>query len=153
MAKTKLLLEYDYDFLLIGIIARVPDYKLVWSLNKSLEIELSKENDMELPSFVKEQSAGLTLGFEDSPEKPQFSFYRFDNEDAHLFYTLISNRSKTSLLIKEEQSVDFFLIIGGMYDEIDVDQLLDKIRGDKMVMTAFEIDPNTLKSKQNLLFD
>lgn len=153
MAKTKLLLEYDYDFLLIGIIARVPDYKLSWSLNRTLEIGLIKEENMELKAESKANTNGLTLGFSEEIISPSFSFYRYENEDTRVLYTLVSNRSMSSLLIKEEQSVDFFLIIGGMFDEVDLVDLLNNIRGDKTVMTAFEIDPNQLKSKQNLLFD
>lgn len=152
MAKTKLLLEYDYDFLLIGIISPYPDYKLSWSLNKTLEIDLQREEDMVLPS-MEGKDKGLTLGFDEQVEIPTFAFFKYDNEDLHLMYTLVANHSKSALLIKEEQRVDFFLIIGGSYDEIDIEQLLQQVKSDKHVITAFEIDPNRLKSKQNLLFE
>jgi hypothetical protein len=153
MAKTKLFLEYDYEFLLIGIITNVPDYKLCWSLNRTLKIELIKEDDIELPSTQSAAIPELTLDFDEPIIDPKFSFFRFNNEDDHVDYILVANRSKSFMLIKEEQSVDFFLIIGGIYDEVDVDDLLKKLREDKTVITAFDIDPNKLKSKQNLLFD
>lgn len=152
MGKTKLLLEYDYEFLLIGIISRVPDYKLMWSLNRSLGIDLQREEDMALPAHV-EKDTGLTLGFDDAIEQPKYAFFKYENEDEHISFTMVANHSKSSSLIKEEQSVDFFLIIDGLYDELDVDDLLHKIKEDKFVITAFEIDPNRLKSKQNLLFE
>ena len=153
MGKTKLFLEYDYDFVLIGIISRVHDYKLSWSLNRSLELNLTKEDDIEIPSVEVAENDELTLGFDTQVDSPRFSFYTFDNEAEHVTYTLVANRSKSALLIKEEQSVDFFLIIDGIYDEVGVAEVMRKMRDDKTVMTAFQIDPNRLKSKQNLLFD
>lgn len=153
MSKTKLLLEYDYDFLLFGIISRIPDYKLSWFINNALEINLVKDQDLQFVNHTKHNANDLTLGFDSPEDSAAFSFYRFENELEHLSYTLVANRSGSSMLIKEEQSVDFFLIIGGIYDEVDTEQLMDKLRLVQDIIAVFEIDPNRLKSKQNLLFD
>ncbi|MBX9853608.1 MAG: IPExxxVDY family protein, partial [Cytophagaceae bacterium] len=53
MKTSKLIVDYDYDFEILAIISSVKDYKLAWGLNKSLNINLSKSNDICL-DFIKE---------------------------------------------------------------------------------------------------
>ena len=95
----------------------------------------------------------LTLAFNDDLEIPYFPKFEYVDEEAHLSFKLVGNRSGGTLLIREEQSVDFFLIIDGVYEDLNIEKILDKLKADKMVTTAYEIDPNRLKSKQNLIFD
>ena len=117
MAIKKLVLDYDYDFLLIGILSSVPDYKLCWGINKVLNIVLKKEQDLELQLHDKEMNDGLKLTFDKPEMTPRYSMYTYYNEVTHLRYTVASNRSVSGLLIKEEQSVDFFLVVDGLYDD------------------------------------
>ena len=50
MAKTKLTLdiEYDYEFILIGISCHSRDYKLCWAINKQQGFNFIKEAEIEL---------------------------------------------------------------------------------------------------------
>ena len=153
MAIKKLVLDYDYDFLLIGILSSVPDYKLCWGINKVLNIVLKKEQDLELQLHDKEMNDGLKLTFDKPEMTPRYSMYTYYNEVTHLRYTVASNRSVSSLLIKEEQSVDFFLVVDGLYDDLKKgDSIVNDLRKQREIITAYKIDPNNLKSKQNLIF-
>ncbi|MBT6438910.1 MAG: IPExxxVDY family protein [Flavobacteriales bacterium] len=154
MAIKKLVLDYDYDFLLIGILSSVPDYKLCWGINKVLNIVLKKEQDLELQLHDKEMNDGLKLTFDKPEMTPRYSMYTYYNEVTHLRYTVASNRSVSGLLIKEEQSVDFFLVVDGLYDDLKKgDSIVNDLRKQREIITAYKIDPNNLKSKQNLIFE
>ena len=43
MRKSKLIIEYEYDFNLIGLISTAKGYKLAWELNQALGIHLVKQ--------------------------------------------------------------------------------------------------------------
>lgn len=138
MAISRLDFDYDYDFLLFGISSHAKDYRLCWSLNKVLEIELAREEDI----LLDEQA---------SPR--HFSFYAWDNEAQRLKFIVVANRGEEGYLVNEQKQADYFLVIEGYYDQLNRAQLLEKLRASPFVLTAFELDPNELKSRQNLLFD
>ena len=154
MSTKKLLLDYDYDFLLIGILSTVPDYKLCWGMNRALKLNLNREKDLELLLKNNEEESDLTLSFEHPELLYQFSKFGYYNEVTHIRYTVVANKSNSRLLIREEQSVDYFLLVDGLYgDEKLSEDMIKKLRKQKEIVTAYTIDPNTLKSKQNLIFE
>jgi hypothetical protein len=138
MAKLTLDLEYDFDFILIGISCHSPDYRLSWALNKRLDIDLERLKDIEL------QLTKNVSGF--------FSFYGFDDEESHTTINLISNRSSEGYLIPEMKQFDYFLQYWGPYSDEELDDLNSEVRGISLVLTSLRIDPMDLKSRNNLLF-
>ena len=78
--------------------------------------------------------------------------YWFDNEQQYRNYYLISNKGTKGLLVPEQKHADFFLLIKGALPDDDKVTLLKQIKDTPTVLTAFDIDPNKLKSKENLLF-
>ena len=76
MKKTKLIIEYDYDFKLLGLTGAVKGYKLAWEINQVLHINLVKQPD-------------LVVGFRNNEEK-SFSFYAYDS--LHNRLKLFKNR-------------------------------------------------------------
>jgi len=133
MSKFVLDVVEDYDFALIGISCHSKDYRLCWELNKVLKIELERAEDYQL-------------------EKSAFSFYEFFDDDNFLEHYFIANRGNTGFLIPEQKSVDFILISKGNISDSLTDDFICKINAISVVLTSFKIDPNKLKSKQNLLF-
>lgn len=160
MAKHILEIEYDYDFVLIGISSHEKDYRFCWRLNKLLEINLIKQNSLEIKN--KKQK---TPSF--------FSFYLFENkslytdyavlanisenkqsttESINLFGELIDTESDTDFLLPELKQFNYFYIIKGEVDDNDVEETTNKIKTMENVQTALRIDVNSLRSKQNLIF-
>ena len=137
MSKMVLTIEEDYDFSLIGISCHTKDYRLCWELNKTLHIDLIRTADYEINK---------------KSEKASFSFYEFIDEANYLEFYLLSNRGKNGFLIPEQKKVDFFLMVRGNISESHTKDLIGKINSLSLVLTSFNIDPNLLKSKQNLLF-
>lgn len=137
MSKLVLTIEEDYDFSLIGISCHTKDYRLCWELNKILHIDLIRTADYEINK---------------KSEKSSFSFYEFIDDANYLEYFLISNRGKNGFLIPEQKKVDFLLMIRGSISESQTKDFIGKINSLSLVLTSFNIDPNQLKSKQNLIF-
>ncbi|HEY9116453.1 MAG TPA: IPExxxVDY family protein, partial [Roseivirga sp.] len=69
MAKNKLQVTYDFDFLLLALNSNVKPYKLAWSLNKELKLNLVKVANIEI-GFMEERSLSLQ-NFLDSSEFQQ----------------------------------------------------------------------------------
>lgn len=136
MSKIILSLEEDYDFALLGISCHTKDYRLCWELNKVLNFDLVRAADLEINKTIINK----------------YSFYEFIDEEHYLDYYLISNRSNTGYLIPEHKKVDFFFMIKGNISDFLIDDILSKVNAVSLVLTSFIIDPNQLKSKQNLLF-
>ncbi len=137
MSKMVLTLDEDYDFSLLGISCHAKDYRLCWELNKVLNVDLIRTTDFEISK---------------KSEAISFSFYEFIDETNYLEYFLISNRAKNGFLIPEQKKVDFFLMVRGNILESLTKEIIGKINSLSLVLTSFNIDPNQLKSKQNLLF-
>ena len=138
MGKHTLEIEYDYDFVLIGISSHEKDYRICWALNNQLGLNLVKTDALE----IKDKK-------QDDPSF--FSLFSFELPDEFMDYFIIANRSEKGLLISEQKQVDYFFIIRG---EIENDKVMDMIRRIKessLVQTAFRVDVNALKSKQNLI--
>ncbi len=137
MSKVLLGLEDDYDFALIGISSHTRDYRLCWEINKLLKIDLVKGNDLEISK---------------KNEITSCSFYEFIDEDNYLEYYLIANLGDNGYLVKEQNTVDFFLMMKGNISDNLIANIILKINTLSLVLTSFNFDPNQLKSKQNLLF-
>lgn len=138
MSKLVLELEYDFDFALIGIASHIPNYRLAWLINNSFELDLARMNDIDLEFS--------------NNKKGSFSFYQFDDEESHLTFNLISNRSSAGYLIPEMKQFDFFLQYWGPMSDEELKTFNDSLRKINSVLTSVIIDPTVLKSRNNLLF-
>ena len=48
MKVNKLVVDFDYNFKMLGIISSAKEYKLAWSINQYLKIHLIKTEDINL---------------------------------------------------------------------------------------------------------
>lgn len=147
--------QVDYD--LIAIHTTLEDYRLAFKINQHLGILLSK-NENEIPIEVNKQLAS-------------FSRFTFDDEEAMMTWDLIQNKQEIELpilvknnsLFKETSTItqinlvtdlkkaDFVLKIE--HDEqIDTKDIISKLKKIDFITTVYEVDPNEIKSKNNLIF-
>lgn len=138
MGKHTLEIEYDYDFVLIGISSHEKDYRICWALNNQLSLNLIKTDALE----IKDKK-------QDDPSF--FSLFSFELPDEFMEYFIIANRSEKGLLIPEQKQVDYFFIIRGEIENDKVMEMIRLIKESSLVQTAFRVDVNALKSKQNLI--
>ena len=139
VSKFTLEVEYDFDFILLGISCHEKDYRISWALREKLGVDLCRGEDLEI-NTRKAGESGTYVVFESFSE---------DN-DSSIF--LVANRCESSFLIPEHKSCDYFLIARGGYDLGDQTEMLQKIKEIPFVLTAFVIEPQSLKSRQNLIF-
>lgn len=139
MSKFTLDIEYDFDFILLGISCHEKDYRISWALREKLDIDLCRGEDIVISSKKNNESGSYTV-------------YEFLNEDNDSGMFLVSNRSESSWLIPEQRSVDYFFIARGAFDQENQEEMIRKIREIPFVLAVFPINPDSLKSKQNLIF-
>ena len=141
MKKYTLETEYDFDFLLYGISCHMKDYRIAWSINNAMDLGLARADNHSV--FIRKASS----------EPAEFALFFFEEEENHCQYILVSNHCEDGVLIIDLKQFDYFLIIrGGMFEE-EEKQLLDKVRSISGVNLVNELEPSTLKSKNNLIID
>jgi len=138
MAKLTLDFEPEFDFLLIGISCHLKDYRFVWNLNHHLNYQLKREDD-------------LSMIVDKLKTKSLFSIFSYEDEENHIHYSLIANRGDAGILIPELKTVDYLLQIRGPLEDEELEQEVERLKNVPNVLTAFSIDPTTLKSGASLL--
>ena len=137
MSKKTLFTDFDYDFNLIGISAYSKDYRLCWELNRLLNVDLKKEEDIILTSK--------------KGDKMEFSMYFHQNTLTEKDLRLVKNKKEGRIIIPEQPKADYFLILYD-FDTYEIKEIIEKLKKINVVLTAFQVEISTLKSKQNLLF-
>lgn len=133
----KLTEKEDYRFRLVGISSAENDYKLCWSLNQILGINLARIDNLEI--YHKRLD-----------DKQAFSQFEYFDEETLLQYRLISNRSVNGYLLEEMTKLDYLLQISGDMDEGWLESLIEKMNSIDGIILAFPLDPTTLKSRKKL---
>ncbi|GGZ27148.1 hypothetical protein GCM10007049_19900 [Echinicola pacifica] len=140
MRKTKLQVEHIYEFDLLGIMAPLKDYKMAWSVNNSLSINMVRSED-------------FTLKF---LNQPRLVISRFILEKEHGYIQLLKNRSfsdsgQTLYLVPELKVMDYFLLMQDFTHETDLPDCISQLSKSNYIQNVVKIDVNKLKSKENLL--
>ena len=147
----------DYDFRLIAIHGSTEPYYLAFLLNKHLGLQLARSSD------------DLVI-FHESVEIP-FARYEFVDDYHYIDYYLLSNKVKiekeavakglfeeerammTAHFIREMPQVDYFIKVvedGYAFAKAKTIKILNQI---PQIVTAYEVDVDQIKSKQNLIFE
>ena len=142
MAKNKLIIDYEYDFDLYGIISTAKAYKLAWLINRQLNLHLVKEEDISF-SFLNE-------------EKLVISNYLFQTE--HSNFRLLKNRSeentpdKLGYLLPELNKFDYFIMKKGIINDYNDSELLNQLQTIEEIQYIVSLDIDKIKSRENLIF-
>ena len=161
MAVHKLILDDDFEesiFTLIAIHCTIEDYRLAYLINKNLGINLVRQkNDLD---FSNGKSTYSIYEWED--EKQRLSWYLVSNicktNDVHQVKTglLFQNNqsvTKTHHLLPELNQVNYFLKIDDEFNIKKEKHIVNTIQNIPQIITAYTIDQNQLKSKDNLIFN
>ncbi len=136
--KHKLTFQLDFNFFLLGISSSENDYRLSWEINKKLKISLRKSTDHVIKREEIEQA---------------FSVYTFTDEEVYLQYFLIANKSENGYLVEELRNMDYFLQIHGDLTDKQQKQIISSVRNIKGITGVFNLDINTMKSKNKLIIE
>lgn len=143
------------DYELIAVHSSLDDYKLAYTLNKTLGIMLTKN------------LAYIEIAIPEG--KSAFSNYIFEDKKNDVVWTLIENKTtiinstqKTNslfeqidisiFLLPEYKKADYLIKIENIDYGFDSEAIIEKIQEIKNVTMAYPIDITKLKSKNNLIF-
>ena len=140
MKKSKLLIEYEYDFELMGIRTSAKGYRLAWEINSKLGLHLVRQPDM-------------SVGFKKGEEK-KFSFYAHETPINRL--KLFKNKPADAdhgkyFLVPEFPHFDFIILIQ-MDDATQRDSLVSQLKQIPSIELVSTIPVKGLKSKSNFIF-
>ena len=144
----------DDNYYLIGIHSVLEDYRLAFLLNKYFKYNFRK--------------ATYNLDVKNKNFNSFYSIFEYTNKELALDWFLISNSYKAvakstnsglfneseiiTHLLPEKKKIDYFLKIEGDVDSEYIDKSIKKINTISQVLTSYEIQTNTLKSKNFLIF-
>ena len=163
MAHHKLIFDeiIDESFSLVAIHCSEDSYKLAYLLNQHLKMKFKRKRvDIDF------STEGLLITFpiyhfEDLFKYTQF--YLVGNKcrsveasvqsSGGLFSEMESEKSIVSYLIPEFKKADYFLKICSDFETVPIRKILSEINEIKQVISAYVVDTETIKSKNNLIFD
>jgi hypothetical protein len=144
---------YSSDYEVIALHTTLKEHKLAYKLNEVLEIHLEKKQE--------------TISSSVSGSEAHFSWFEYWEENTDMDWNLLSNKAITKtahqsgLFANEEISVkllpelsktDFLLKIEHTDDFFSVDAIIKKISKIEGIVSVYEVDKETIKSINNLIF-
>lgn len=138
MSKKILRVEYDFDFTLIGISSSARDYRLCWFINKNLPLRFHRDVD-------------LTI-YNDFGNESYHSCFKYSMENLETDLYILSNKSGSEYILPESKESDFLLLSTETLNYEEEKFILNGLNKIEVVQTAFLLDANSFKSKENLLF-
>lgn len=141
MSKKVLRLEEEElpDFLILGLVTGTKDYRLCYEINKTLGIELSMMNDIELP-------AGRP------GSQTYHSCFEYAGADGELYLVLGNkDRNHTGHFLPEFKNVDFFLIATNPSRWFEKPEAIRLLRSIQHISGVYDIQPAQVKSINNIL--
>lgn len=131
--------EIDLDFVLIAVTTSLKDYRICYLINKSLNFNFTKLNDLAV-DLVRDNPPVL------------FSLYHYSWETTETDFYFIANKGSEAYLVPEMKKADYFLMIRNYIDENDLDGVVSALNKIPEIVAAVKIDPKKIKSRENLLF-
>ncbi|MEO8470751.1 MAG: IPExxxVDY family protein [Chryseolinea sp.] len=140
MKKSKLIIDYDFDFELMGVVSSAKGYKLAWEMNQTLKINLVKQPD-------------LIVGFKNNEEKGFAHFaYQTQLNRLKVFKNKPSEQEAGKYFLIPEFPHFDFIILADMEEQNKDHQLIDMIRSIASIQLVAGIPLDGLKSKSNFIF-
>lgn len=134
--------EYECDFDLFGVVSSSREHVLAWQLNQALRLRLVKQKDLIFDL--------LTQG------RLVISNYLHLSE--HMSLRLLRNRSmdpsvlKKPFLAPDVKEYDYLIRVANGTGLLAPDALMTHLTASPVVQYVCQLDPNSLKFKENLLF-
>lgn len=125
------------DIRLIGINTTNRDYKLAWHINQALQIDLSKQDDIQVADA--------------DGQKHHFSFYYYYAGENLNTFNLVGNHSAERSFVGLKMKTDFFLIVRNPLTDAQLAVFTQKIKQIPNVLMAFNLEPSKHKEVDVML--
>jgi hypothetical protein len=150
--------EVDYE--LIAIHSALEDYRMAFFINKNLSLKLSKSKEEIVVKSKNEDVLFSKFIFEDNSSdstwiliqnKNEISFKEKSKNQTLFLDTEMEIETKVFLL-PELKKVDYFLKIEPTQSNSKTEETINNILNIDQISTAYKVDANKIKSKNNLIF-
>ncbi len=131
--------EIDLDFVLIAVTTSLKDYRICYLINKYLNFNFTKDNDLKVDLYQKS-------------EPVYFSLYKYQYGESETDFFFIANKGTDGSLIPEMREADYFIMIKNYIDNNDLERIIATLNKIPEIVAAVKIDPKKVKSRENLLF-
>jgi hypothetical protein len=140
MKKTKLFIEPSFDFELLGLVSPVKDYKMAWLINRDLDLDLVRSEDLQI-EFLSSPRLEISQYFLSLP---------------HGYIQLLKNKAintsqQLAYLIPELRNLDYFLLVQDQTQQLSITTFVDHLSKNPFIQSVVRLDVSKLKSKENLL--
>lgn len=140
MKKTKLFIEPTFDFELLGLVSPVKDYKMAWLINRDLDLDLVRADDIQI-EFL---------------SSPKLEIAQFFLSLPHGYIQLLKNKAintsqQLAYLIPELRNLDYFLLVQDHTQQLSITTFVDNLAQNPFIQSVVRLDVSKLKSKENLL--
>jgi hypothetical protein len=137
----KLNFEDDFDFDCVAITSVESDFKIAYHLNKLLNLNFIKQNDIFHP----------LLNPDDKPTAT-FSFFLYKDELKHRVYQLIQNKTTTDIYLKKQKNADYLLLIKGQkFKPEEIQELSKNIKTISGIVLTYIVNIAEEKDRDLLL--
>lgn len=150
-------LTIDYE--LIAIHSSLEDHRLAYFINRELAI-LFEKTPKDIGIKVKEGESFFTKFIYEDVDN-EIMWYLIQNKStivsaqqntASLFDETGLDVNTSVFLLPELKKVDYIIKIENTGDDFALEELIDKLLTIRQISTAYKIDHQKLKSKNNLIF-
>jgi hypothetical protein len=142
MKTIKLLVDYDFDFELIGVISSLKGYKLAWCINQALKLNLKREDDLIIDFLHEGQLVIINYNYE-----TEYSNFRLLKNKSCEFANIAS-----PFLIPELKEYDYFIQLKDESGIFGASPIMEKLKHIAGVEFVKQLETENLKSKDNLIF-
>lgn len=144
MPKIKLKIKHQFDFNLIGIYSYATDYKLCWLINKELNYDFKKKEDL-----IFKDKKTVNDG------EIRCSLYYYEYEKNYTFFYIFPNSAEqlAKYVIPEMKDLNYIFLIKGVFSEEVKKGLIQRLKKVPQIIFATEIKADSLTkvTKNNLL--
>ena len=141
MPKNILKIETVFEFELLGISTSLPDFQLVWNINKELDLHLKRIADHQI-SF-KNNKFLKTSHFQ----------HKAENLNISLIKNKVIESESFAFVVPEAKNIDFFLLIQDDTGDLEILNVKNTLSKIKNVILVQKMDVQQLKSIDNLIID
>jgi hypothetical protein len=148
------------DYKLIALhSSRKDEYKIAYFINAVLNL------------FLERRAKDIAITTDEG--NGSFVLFEYEDSDHHVLWQLISNKTflqpknqtesllfsgiapvitRQGYLFPDLKTVDYLIKIENTNHQFDIAATIEKLNSLKIISTAYEIKPEKIKSKQNLIF-
>ncbi len=163
MVHHKLIMEEEFEepYTLIAIHCSEEEYKVAYLMNQNLNTRFKRRRvDIDFPA----DGLMITFPIFDFVDESNYSqFYLVANKcrtieaglqsSGGLFSEFNSEKATDHYLLPEHKKVDYFLKIYSDFETVPLRTFISQINNIEQIVSAYVVETDTIKSKNNLIFD